>query len=112
MKKHRGKSCRQCGLASIGDLSSKKSERHKKRLIQISNELLKQAQSARSEPEVEVPAPSVLTDLERKLVSGALLDLEAIYAGMTSAKQQVARDLVATHLGTVPRSRSARHPIR
>ncbi|KAH7477045.1 uncharacterized protein KRP23_7719 [Phytophthora ramorum] len=74
-------------------------EKHKKRLVQISKELLNQAQASGVEPEVEVPAQSALTEAERKLVSSVLMDLESIYSGMTAAKQKVTREVVATHLG-------------
>ncbi|KAE9114912.1 hypothetical protein PF010_g9534 [Phytophthora fragariae] len=95
----------------LGDSSSKTCsmcESHKKRLMQISNQLLNQTEASRSDSEVEVPAPSALTASERKLVSSVLMDLENIYAGMTSAKQQLARELVATHLGSALRPRSTR----
>ncbi|ETP47872.1 hypothetical protein, variant 2 [Phytophthora nicotianae P10297] len=86
-------------------------EKHKKRLMLISNELLNQAQLIQTDPEVEVPAPSTLTEAERKHVSNALLDLENIYAGMTGTKQQLARELVAAHLGNVLSPRSRRTTI-
>ncbi|KAG4040743.1 hypothetical protein PC123_g23721 [Phytophthora cactorum] len=86
-------------------------EKHKKRLMQISNELLNQAQVSQTDPEVEVPAPSTLTESERKHVGNALLDLENILTGMTAAKQQLARELVATHLGKVLSSSPRRTTI-
>ncbi|KAK1931000.1 hypothetical protein P3T76_013589 [Phytophthora citrophthora] len=79
-------------------------EKHKKRLMQISNELLNQAQT---DPEVEVPS-SVLTESERKMISSALLDLESLYTGMSAAKQQFARDIVSTHLGNALKPSSSR----
>ncbi|KAF4046505.1 hypothetical protein GN244_ATG00894 [Phytophthora infestans] len=86
-------------------------EKHKKRLMQISNELLNQSKLSQTDPEVEVPLPSTLTEAERKQVSNALLDLETIYTGMTATKQQLARDLVAAHLGTVLSPRNRRTTI-
>ncbi|EEY57185.1 uncharacterized protein PITG_11005 [Phytophthora infestans T30-4] len=46
-------------------------EKHKKRLMQISNELLNQSKLSQTDPEVEVPLPSTLTEAERKHVSNA-----------------------------------------
>ncbi|KAL3671966.1 hypothetical protein V7S43_002633 [Phytophthora oleae] len=83
-------------------------EKHKKRLMQISNELLNQVPASQSDPEVEVPSPSALTESERKFISSALLDLESVYSGMAAVKQQFARDMVSTHLESALRPRSAR----
>ncbi|KAG7378376.1 hypothetical protein PHYPSEUDO_010157 [Phytophthora pseudosyringae] len=95
----------------LGEASSRlcsMCEKHKKRLLQISNELMNQTQTSRTDPEVEVPAPSTLTSSEQNLVSNALLDLESIYSGMTAAKQQLARELVVTHLNSALSPRSTR----
>ncbi|KAG1701568.1 hypothetical protein DVH05_010869 [Phytophthora capsici] len=79
-------------------------EKHKKRLMQISDQLLNQAQK---DPEVELPS-SVLTESERKMISSALLDLESLYSGMSATKQQFARDMVSAHLGNALKPFSSR----
>lgn len=81
-------------------------EKHKSRLMMISNQLLRDVQTPRTDPEVEVPI--VLTESERKTISSVLLDLESTYLGMSSAKQQVARELIAAHIGTSLTPRTSR----
>ncbi|RLN90752.1 hypothetical protein BBJ28_00012724 [Nothophytophthora sp. Chile5] len=78
-------------------------EKHQSRLMEISHQVLSQAQMkafSRSDPETEVPARVELTDFDRKNLGCVLLDLEAICSSMSAMKQQLVRNFFASQLGS------------
>ncbi|RLN88356.1 hypothetical protein BBJ28_00000660 [Nothophytophthora sp. Chile5] len=78
-------------------------EKHQSRLMEISQQVLSQAQMkafSRSDPETEVPARVELTDFDRKNLGCVLLDLEAICSSMSAMKQQLVRSFFASQLGS------------